>query len=71
MKHKAVIKKLDGYSETHPNCVLLWKNYIYQKKETYLKSIHDCERALQLFAIQPDMSFDMILFLYIYNLSMK
>jgi len=35
--------RLNQYSESHPNLVKLWKEYIKVKRISYLRSIVDCE----------------------------
>ena len=56
--------RLNEYSDSHPNLVKLWKEYIKVKRISYLKSIVDCEDMITNLTTSRDISPDTIVMLY-------
>ena len=56
--------RLNQYSESHPNLVKLWKEYIKVKRISYLRSIRDCESMITNLTNSRDIAPETIAMLY-------
>lgn len=60
-----VLVKFEGYEETHPNIVNLWKKYINLRKQSMLQVIKESQYVLGKIDTVPDITFDELSILYI------
>ena len=66
-----VLVKFEGYKETHPNIVNLWKRYINLRKQSMLQVIKESQDVLEKIDTVPDITFDDLSLLYIIRSTIK
>uniref|UniRef100_A0A6C0C691 Uncharacterized protein n=1 Tax=viral metagenome TaxID=1070528 RepID=A0A6C0C691_9ZZZZ len=59
-----VLCRLNNYTDSHPNIVSMWKEYIKLKHINYMKSIVDCDEMLRTLESNRDVSVETIALLY-------
>ena len=59
-----MIEKLEEFQISHPNIVILWKEYIKIKRINFMKAIIDCETMIDKLSETRDIAPETIVLLY-------
>ena len=59
-----MIEKLEEFQTSHPNIVILWKEYIKIKRINFMKAIIDCETMIDKLSETRDIAPETIVLLY-------
>jgi len=59
-----IMERLHSYTNSHPNIVSMWKEYIKLKRINYMKAIVDCDAVIRNLETNRDISVETIALLY-------
>ena len=60
-----ILVQFEGYKETHPNIVHLWKKYINLRKKSMLQLVEQCHDVLGKIELINDVTVEELSMLYI------